>query len=140
MSIYHHNELFSPFAVNPSPSHQGISTNKSKNQPSSSLYFLDTELLLLLMFMMNNVLLFVVTIEPSHVTLYQVRSQCRGQGGHGPHFNFWTKQGPTDSVSNIRDIVIYGCSEIIRTRNFMILIVYGAIFRRFTAAFYFLSS
>ena len=36
------------------------------------------------MFMMNNVLLFVVTIELSHVTLYQVRSQCRGQGGSWP--------------------------------------------------------
>ena len=84
MSIYHHKELFSPFAVNASPSHQGIGTNKSKNQPSSSLFFLDTELLLLLMFMMNNVLLFVVTIELSHVTLYQVRSQCRRQGVMAP--------------------------------------------------------
>ena len=33
-----------------------------------------------------------------------------------PHFNFWTKQGPTVSVSNIMDIVICGCSGITWTR------------------------
>ena len=51
------------------------------------------------------------------------------------HFNFRTKQGPTVSVSNIRVIAFYGCSEIIRTRNFPICAV--LIFGQFTAAFHF---
>ena len=59
------------------------------------------------------------------------RINCRGiaiggEGGHGghssPHFNFQTKEGPRVSVSNIRHIDFYECSEIIRTRNFTILI------------------
>ena len=29
-----------------------------------------------------------------------------------PLFNFGTKQGPTVSVPNIKDIALYGCSEI----------------------------
>ena len=37
-----------------------------------------------------------------------------------PHFNFPTKQGPTVSVSNNRDVAYNECSEIIRTRNFTI--------------------
>ena len=45
----------------------------------------------------------------------------------GPHFNFWTKQGLTVSDSNNRDIALYGCSEIIRTRNFTIFTVYATI-------------
>ena len=58
-----------------------------------------------------------------------------GQMGHGsPNFNFRTKQGPTVSVSDIRDIGFYGCSEIIRTRNFMIFTVYAAIFGQYRAA------
>ena len=48
----------------------------------------------------------------------------RGSRGIWPqHFNFWTKQGPTVSVSNIRDIAFNECSEIILTRNFMIFTV-----------------
>ena len=58
-------------------------------------------------------------------------------GGWPPHFNFRTKQGPTVSVSNIRDIAFYGCSVIIRTRNFTIFTVYTTIFRQFTAVSHF---
>ena len=35
----------------------------------------------------------------------------RGGGACPPHFNFSTKQGPTVSVSNIRDIVF--CTGVI---------------------------
>ena len=49
------------------------------------------------------------------------------QWGHAPppppHFNFQTKKGPTFSLSKIRSIASYGCSEIIRTRNFTIFTV-----------------
>ena len=41
------------------------------------------------------------------------------------------------SVSNIRDIAFYGCSEVIRTRNFTIFTVYATIFGQFTAVFIF---
>ena len=51
------------------------------------------------------------------------------------NFKFRTKQGPTVSVSNIRDIAFYGCSEIMRTTSFTICTV--LIFRQFTVAFYF---
>ena len=57
--------------------------------------------------------------------------------GEAAHFNFQTKQGPTVSVSNIRDIAFYGCSEIIRTRNFKIFTVYATIFGHLMAVFYF---
>ena len=40
------------------------------------------------------------------------------------HFNFRTKQCPKVSISNIRDIAFYGCSEIIPTRNFTVMTVY----------------
>ena len=63
---------------------------------------------------------------------------CQGRGHAPPYFNFRTKQGPVVSVSNIRDIVIYRFSEIIRTGNFTIFIVYTTIFGQFTAAFHFL--
>ena len=53
------------------------------------------------------------------------------------HFNFPTKQGPTNSVSNIRGIAFYWCSEIIRTRNITIFTVCAVIFRQFTVAFNF---
>ena len=50
-----------------------------------------------------------------------------------PHFNFPTKKGSTVSVSNIRDIVFYECSETMLTRNFTIyrvcynfLTIYGS--------------
>ena len=33
------------------------------------------------------------------------------------HFNFRTKQSPKVTISNIRDIAFYRCSEIIQTRN-----------------------
>ena len=51
-----------------------------------------------------------------------------------PQFNFRNKHGPTVSVSNIRDIAFYECSEIMRTRNFTILTVYAKLFGQFTAA------
>ena len=54
-----------------------------------------------------------------------------------PHFNFRTKQGPTVSFSNISDMAFYRYSEIIRTRNFTVFIVYAKIFGQFTAAFHF---
>ena len=51
----------------------------------------------------------------------------RGPGGSGPlHFNFRNKEGPKISVSN-RDIAFYGCSDIIRTRNFAIFTVHATI-------------
>ena len=59
-------------------------------------------------------------------------------GGDAPiHFNFQTKQSPTVSVSNIRDIAFYGFSEIIQTRNFTIFTVYATIFGLFTVAFHY---
>ena len=55
-------------------------------------------------------------------TTFTGAQQLGGQGGHGPlHLNFRTKQGPSVSVSNIRDNAFYGCSQIIRTKNFAIL-------------------
>ena len=45
--------------------------------------------------------------------------------------------GPTVSVLNIRDIAFYGCSEIIRTRNFTIFTLHATSFGQFTAAFHF---
>ena len=45
-----------------------------------------------------------------------------------PHFNFRTEQGSKISLSDIRDIVFNGCSEIIRTKNFTIFTVYATIF------------
>ena len=56
---------------------------------------------------------------------------------HPLHFNFWTKQGPKISVSRIRDIGFYGCSEIIRTRNLAIFTLYATSFRQFMAVFRF---
>ena len=44
---------------------------------------------------------------------------------------------PTVSVSNIRNIVFYGCSEIMRSRNFTIFTVYTTIFGQVMAGFYF---
>ena len=41
------------------------------------------------------------------------------------------------SVSNIRNIAFYECSEIIRTRNYIIFTVYGTIFGQFSVAFHF---
>ena len=57
-----------------------------------------------------------------------------------PHFNFQTKKGPTVSVSNMRGIIFYGCSEIIRTRNFTIFTEYATIFGQFMVAFHFFSN
>ena len=53
-----------------------------------------------------------------------------------PYFNFRIKQGPEFSVSNISDIGFYGCSEIIRTRNFTSFTVYATIFGQFMAVFF----
>ena len=55
-----------------------------------------------------------------------------------PNFNFRTKQGPKISVSNIRDIAFYGCSEIIQIRNFTVFIVYATGFGQFMTAFDFI--
>ena len=60
--------------------------------------------------------------------------ECRGvttwgaRGAWPPHFKFRTKQGPTISVSNTRNIAFNRCSEIVRTRNFMIFTMYATIF------------
>ena len=43
-----------------------------------------------------------------------------GRGTVTPHFSFWTKQGPPVSVLNIKDIALYGCSEITRFLNCML--------------------
>ena len=66
-----------------------------------------------------------------------VATRGDGRGRCPTHFNFRTKQSPTVSVSNIRDIAFYGFSEIIQTRNFTIFTVYATIFGLFTAAFHF---
>ena len=82
-------------------------------------------------------------VEQVSYPLQYQRQRCShwgGQEGHAPphhHFNFQTKQGPTVSISNIKGIVIYGCSEIKQTRNFTIFTVYATIFGPFTAAFHF---
>ena len=68
------------------------------------------------------------------------RSHWGGQGDMSPlppHFNFRTKQGPKVSVSNIKDIAFYGCSEIMRTRNFTVFTVYATIFGQFMVDFHF---
>ena len=55
-----------------------------------------------------------------------------------PQFKFQTKKGPTVSVSNIRDIVFYGCSEIIWIRISRFLqCIYTTVFVQFMAAFHF---
>ena len=59
------------------------------------------------------------------------------RGAMTPHFNFRTKQGPTISVSKIKHIAFYGCSEIIWTKNFTILTAYATSYGQFTAAFHF---
>ena len=74
-----------------------------------------------------------------YIYIYIYRSVATGgaRGPWPPHFNFRTKQGPTVSVSNIRDIAFYSCSEILRIRNFTIFTVYATIFGKFTTVFYF---
>ena len=59
-------------------------------------------------------------------------------GGHGLPLQLLNKNVPTVSVSNFRDIVFYGCSEIILTRNFTIFTVYATISGQFMAVFHFL--
>ena len=54
----------------------------------------------------------------------------------GGEANFQTKQAPKMSVSNISDIAFYGCSQIIRTRNFTSFTVYATIFGQFMAVFF----
>ena len=73
-----------------------------------------------------------------------LKNECKKGRGHThtythtyAHINFRNKPGPTVSVSNIRDIAFYGCSEIIRTRNLMIFTVYATIFGQYTATFHF---
>ena len=53
-----------------------------------------------------------------------------------PNFNLQTRKGATVTVSNIRDIAFYGCSEIIRTKNFTIFTAYATSFGEFTVAFH----
>ena len=59
-----------------------------------------------------------------------------GRGPCHPYFNFPTKHGSKVSVSNIRDIAFYGCSEIMQTRNFTIFTVFATIFGQFTEGFF----
>ena len=60
------------------------------------------------------------------------------QGDHGPpNLNFQIQQGPLISVSNIKKIAFYRCSEIIRSRNFKTFLVYATILRQCMAAFHF---
>ena len=54
-----------------------------------------------------------------------------------PTSGFRNKQGPTVSVSNIRDIAFCGYSEILRARNLTIFTVSATVFRQFTVAFHF---
>ena len=64
----------------------------------------------------------------------------RGAGDRGSlpsHFNFRTKQGPTVSVLIITDVAFYGCSEIMRTRNFTIFSAHAKMFWQFTTSFHF---
>ena len=71
-------------------------------------------------------------VLPSHLLRWNNSgAACRS------HFKFWTKQGPTSSVSNIGDIAFYGCSEIIWTRNFMMFTVFAIIFGQLTTNFHF---
>ena len=60
-----------------------------------------------------------------------------GQEGHAHYFNFQTKQGPTASISNTRDVAFYECSEITQTRNFTIFNAYTTTFGQFTVDFIF---
>ena len=67
----------------------------------------------------------------------------RGGGGGGAlpyHFNIQTKQGPEISVSNIRDIAFYGCSEVIPNKNFKIFTAYATTFDQFMPTFHFFSN
>ena len=41
------------------------------------------------------------------------------------------------SVSNIKGIAFYACSEVIRTRNFTVFTVFATNFESITAAFHF---
>ena len=56
---------------------------------------------------------------------------------HQRRSHYRTKQGPKISVSHIRDIGFYRCSQIIRTRNFKTFTVHATIFGQFMAAFHF---
>ena len=60
-----------------------------------------------------------------------------GKGAMALPLQFPNQTRSNSFSSNIRDIAFYGCSEIIRTRNFTIFTVYITIFGQFTAAFYF---
>ena len=59
----------------------------------------------------------------------------RGGGGRGsyPPFNFRTKQGPTGSVSNIKYVAFYGCSELYGPEISLYITSSG----QFTAVFHF---
>ena len=54
--------------------------------------------------------------------MYMSRSVATGEtrGATVPLFNFQAKQGPTFSVSNVKDTGFYGCSKIMQIRNFTI--------------------
>ena len=70
-------------------------------------------------------------INPLSVKLFACSHQYSGDvapvGGGGPG----GPKGATISVSNIRDIVFYECSQIKGTRNITIFTVYATIFGQF---------
>ena len=64
-----------------------------------------------------------------HIPIKIRRVANVGPEDHGPPTSSSEpKKGSTVSVSNIRNIALYGCSEIIRTRNFKIFTSYGTVF------------
>ena len=69
--------------------------------------------------------------------MYMSRSLATWEtrGAMVPLFNFQAKQGPTFSVSNVKDTGFYGCSEI-QARNFTIFTVDGTIFGQLTQLFF----
>ena len=71
------------------------------------------------------------------ICLIQRRNHWEVGGSIPPYFNFQTKKGPIISVSNIRNISFYVCSEIMRIRNFTIFTVSALIFGQFTVVFSF---
>ena len=69
--------------------------------------------------------------------MYMSRSVATGEtrGAMVPLFNFQAKQGPTFSVSNVKDTGFYGCSKIMQIRNFTIFTVGATIFGQLTHLF-----
>ena len=91
--------------------------------------------------------LFLSIFLSAHIS-FPYKSGAQLQGGHGGHDHPpaspcppkqgpTTKQGPTVPTSKISKISFYVCSEIIRTRNFMVFTVQATIFGQCTAIFHF---